>query len=325
VRDARPARDFRPLPLLGNPHVQTLLSQWLQGPPCDFATRPHPVRLPDGDHVVLHDSVPAGWRPGGRLAVLVHGLGGCHDSPHLRRMARLLLGQGVRAVRVDMRGAGHALALSRRGYHAGCSADLRAALAEVHSWSPASPLALVGISLGGNAVLKLAGEAAGQPVPGLACVATLGPPIAMDRCAALIAQPRNRLYELWFLGHLLRQARYRQRRFPDLPPLDFPRRMTLRLYDERYVAPRHGFASAADYYRQASAAPLVGRIPVPALMLTARDDPFIAVEPFESLQPPGHVEVHILPRGGHLGFLGRDGAGGIRWAEHRLVEWVLGR
>jgi predicted alpha/beta-fold hydrolase len=68
---------------------------------------------------------------------------------------------------------------------------------------------------------------------------------------------------------------------------------------------------------------LLHRIPIPTLMLTSRDDPFIAVEPFESLRLPAHVTVQIQKHGGHLGFLGWDGAGGVRWAERRLIEWIL--
>ena len=80
-----------------------------------------------------------------------------------------------------------------------------------------------------------------------------------------------------------------------------------------------------DYYQRASALPLVAKIAVPSFLLTARDDPFIAVEPFEELRDkvPAHVTIRVLSHGGHLGFLGWDGAGGIRWAERRLVDWIL--
>ena len=99
--------------------------------------------------------------------------------------------------------------------------------------------------------------------------------------------------------------------------------MTVRLFDELYTAPRAGFSDAADYYRRSSSAPFIGRITLPTLILTARDDPFIAVEPFEALTPPPRVTLRILPHGGHAGFLGRDGAGGIRWAERRVVNWLM--
>jgi predicted alpha/beta-fold hydrolase len=134
---------------------------------------------------------------------------------------------------------------------------------------------------------------------------------------------RNRQYEKFFLRGLLSEARQRHRCFPDLPPLRFPRRMTMRVFDDLYTAPTCGFADALDYYQRASALPLVPRINVPTLILTARDDPFIAVEPIASLPRTDYLTVQILSHGGHLGFLGWDGQGGVRWADHRIVDWVL--
>jgi predicted alpha/beta-fold hydrolase len=314
---------FRPFPLLGNPHVQTLVGHFLRGLYRSPPAQRHVVQLPDGDALVLHDTIPPNWRPGDRIAVLIHGLTGCHASPAVVRLARRLLARGVRAVRLDLRGAGKGLALARRGYHAGASDDLRAALAEVHRWDPQSPLLVAGLSLGGNIALKMAGETAKHPVAGLARVAAIGPPIDVGRSADLLSLPRNRLYEAAFIRGLAAAARLRQHYFPDLPPLRLPSRLSLRLFDELYTAPRCGFAGAADYYRRASSFGLVGCITVPTFILTARDDPFVAAEPFDALRPPPAVEMHILSRGGHLGFLGPDGAGGIRWAERRLAEWLL--
>jgi predicted alpha/beta-fold hydrolase len=281
------------------------------------------VVLPDGDRLVLHDSRPARWRPGGRMVLLVHGLGGSHRSGHMQRLAWHCQAQGLRAVRLDLRGAGRGACLARKTYHGGCSEDVRAAAAMVHSWSPASPLILVGVSLGGNIVLKLAGEAADRPVPGLERVAAVSPPVDLEGSAARLALRHNHVYEQFFVRNLLHQLRRQQRYFPELPRARFPRRLTMRLFDDLYTAPRGGFADALDYYRCAGALPLLARIAVPTLILTARDDPFVTVEPLEVLAAPSHVTVHVTEHGGHLGFLGWDGAGGVRWAERRVAEWVL--
>jgi predicted alpha/beta-fold hydrolase len=315
--------DFHPLPFLRNPHVQTVLGNYLTGPALRVPTRAHQVVLPDGDRLVLYDNVPAGWRPGGRIALLVHGLGGSHRSGYLQRLARRLLPHGRRVVRMDLRGTGGGLPLARRAYHGGCSADVRAAALEIRRWSPASPLVLVGYSLGGNVVLKLAGEVSDHPVPSLERVVAVAPPIDLERSVALLSQPRNRLYEHYFLRGLLHDARRRRWYFPGEPAVRFPRRMTIRLFDDLYTAPRWGFADALDYYRRCSALPLLSRITVPALLLTARDDPFVAVEPFEHVTTLPQLEVRILKHGGHLGFVGWDGAGGVRWAEQRVAEWVM--
>src|SRR5689334_10088364 len=105
----KPVLDFTPLPLLGNPHVQTVLALFLTGPSFDRPTHEHQVALPDGDRLVLHDSRPSGWRPGGRIAVVVHGLCGSHRSGHVTRQALMLLREGVRVVRIDLRTAGKGL------------------------------------------------------------------------------------------------------------------------------------------------------------------------------------------------------------------------
>src|SRR5262249_51864446 len=163
-------------------------------------------RLDDGDELVVHDSTPESWRPGNPIVVLVHGLGGCHDSGHLRRFAHLLAPRGVRSVRVDLRGTGEGLPLARKTYHAGCSSDLRAVMQTVHCWSPTSPVGFVGVSLGGNVVVKLAGEAGADPVPGLTRVVAMGPPVDMVRCSELMSRPRNRFYNRYFARCLIRQA-----------------------------------------------------------------------------------------------------------------------
>lgn len=316
--------DFRPLPLLGNPHVQTVLGAVLDGPPARLQSQPRQVALPDGDRLVVHDSVPPGWQPGDRVAVLLHGLGGSHQSGHVRRVALRLLRRGVRALRMDLRGCGAGAALARRTYNAACSDDVRAVAAAVARWAPGSPLGLAGFSLGGNIVLKLAGEAATDPVPNLERVVAVAPPIDLEGSSALLARPQNRLYDRHFVRSLIEQVRLQSSYFPDLPPVRFPRNTTVRVFDELFTAPRGGFASALDYYRRAAAGPLVPRIRVPTLLVTSRDDPFITIEAFETLVAPPHVVVQILPRGGHLGFLGWDGAGGIRWAERRVVDWLTG-
>jgi uncharacterized protein len=314
--------EFRPFPFLGNAHVQTLMGNLLQGAvPRLLATERH-VLLADGDQLALHDSVPPRWLPGGPMALLVHGMGGSHRSGYMQRLTALLLPRGVRVVRLDLRGAERGAPLARRTYNAGCSEDVRAAAAEMRRWSPTSPLALLGFSLGANIVLKLAGEAAALPVPGLVRVAAVAPPIDLEGCAAQLARPGNRLYDQYFVRSLIAQVQRQRRFFPDPRRLRFPRRMTVRLFDELYTAPRGGFADALDYYHRSAALPWLPRIRVPTLILTARDDPFIPVGPFEALPALPHLEVQIVARGGHLGFLGPDGAGGVRWAERRVADWA---
>jgi uncharacterized protein len=316
---------FRPLPWLRNPHVQTILAAYLPGSTGPEPDRHHVVWMPDGDGMVLHENHPPTWRPGDPMALVIHGLTGTHNSGQVRRLTRYLMNRGVRAVRVDLRGTGMGFRFARRVYHGGRSDDIRAALLMMHGWCPKSPIHVIGVSLGGNLALKLAGEANDHPVPNLGRVVALAPPIDLGRCATMLTNPSNRIYEQNFMRTLVLEAQRRDRYFGEKQPIRFPRRMTMRLFDDLYTAPRCGFTDALDYYRQASAAPVVPNIRVPTLILTARDDPFIAVAPFEQLRVPRNIRLHILSHGGHVGFLGWDGQGGFRWAERRMVDWVLER
>jgi predicted alpha/beta-fold hydrolase len=203
--------EFHPLPFLTNPHLQTVVGAYWPGYSFSAPVREHRVLLPDGDQLVLHDSRPARWRRGERIVLLIHGLGGSHHSPGIRSLAGRFYGRGLRLVRIDLRGAGHGESLARRGYHAGCSDDVRAALHEICGWSPTSSIVLVGYSLGGNVVLKLAGEARQYPVASVERVAAVSPPIDMVRCSELLSQPRNMLYEKHYVSCLVKQLRRQER------------------------------------------------------------------------------------------------------------------
>lgn len=319
------ATTFRPFPLLGNPHLQTVLSHLFAARGLRLPARMTSVPLPDGDRVAVHESRPTLWRPADGTVLLIHGLGGSHRSAYLGRMAQQFHDHGLRAVRLDLRGVGAGERLARRTYHGGSSEDVRTVIEHLQGDGPPSPLVVVGMSLGGNIALKLAGEAAERPLPGLCAVAALAPPIDLVGCAALIALKRNRIYERYYVGNLIKQVRQHRRHFPDMPAVPFRSGMTLRQFDDMYTAPTWGFADGMDYYRQASALPLVDRIAVPTFILVARDDPFIVTRPFEELGSTPLREIHVVSHGGHMGFLGWDGAGGIRWAERAIARWVMGR
>jgi predicted alpha/beta-fold hydrolase len=308
---------------LGNPHLQTVLGTLLPGRMAPLQSLARIVPLPDADNLLVYDSMPRTWSTGHWVVVQVHGLGGCHESGSMRRLAAALYAHGFRVIRVNLRGAGPSLTLSRRLYYGGCSEDVRAVAAQVDQGTPGSPIVLVGLSLGGNIVLKLAGEAASLPLQGLAGVAAVSAPIDMVRCCGMLSEPHNRFYDRYYVARLVAQVRRHQRLFLDEPKVSFPRRATLRQFDDLHTAPRWGFRDALDYYRRSSALPWVPRIKVPAYLLTARDDPFIATQPFEGLPANPLHDIHIVDYGGHLGFLGDDGAGGVRWAERRVVDWVV--
>jgi hypothetical protein len=314
---------FRPLPLLTNPHAQTIAAMfWPRGRE-QWPSAHRLIDLPDGDRLAVVMSTPKSWTTASRTVVLVHGLCGCYRSPYMSRMAGRLFAHGLRAVRINLRGCGSGVGLARHPYHSGRSEDIRRVLEWLALEWPDSPVTLVGYSLGGNIVLKLAGEDASRPSGRLDSVAAVSAPIDLIACSRLIEQRQNRIYESHFVRLLISDVQERQRFFPDLPALDLPSRISLRGFDNSYTAPRSGFRDADEYYHHASSAPLIPLITIPSLLLSARDDPFISPVPYQVLAPLPHVELNLTEHGGHLGFLGFTGVtGDFRWMDHCLLDWI---
>jgi uncharacterized protein len=309
--------DFRPMLGLRNAHVQTVLGALLRGSAFPHQTVRRLVAFPDGDRLVLHDTMPRTWAATHSIALILHGIGGSHRSGPVVRLARLLYRRGVRVIRLDLRGAGAGLPLARKTYHAGCSADVRWALNAIHRLEPKAPIWLSGISLGANVALKLIGEN-GVPA-GVTRVAVIAPPVDLAACLERISHKSNRFYDRYFVSGLLAEARRRERLFPELRLPPMPRTMTLRLFDELLTAPRGGFRDAADYYAQSSSAQFVPHIRVPTLILAARDDPFVDPAPIESLRGSAMVETRLTDHGGHVGYLG---GAGLYWGERVVADWL---
>lgn len=316
---------FYPHPLLRGGHFQTIAAAYLPGPRCVYKARQRLVTLADGDRLVLHDDCPAGWQPGDRVALLIHGLSGCHQSPYMTRLAARLEEAGVRTFRMDLRGCGAGLALARLPYHSGRSEDAAAALEAIAEVCPSSPAALVGFSMGGNITLKLLGELRDRPCGQLDRAVAICPPIDLAPAVEQLHRPRNRLYERHFIRRLVRAVRERERAIPDLPVTDFGRLpRSIWEFDDVFTAPVCGFGNAANYYRQAGAIRVAEGIRLPALVIAAEDDPLVPVAPLDRLRALPSVELRITPHGGHVAYIGwREG--GRRWLDEQIIRWILSR
>jgi uncharacterized protein len=320
-----PIPPFRPSALLASAHAQTLAGVYLPGGRYDYRAQQHCVPLADGDQLVLHDDTPPGWQAGDRVALLIHGLSGCHTSGYMQRIAHKLSARGVRTFRMDLRGCGAGEGLARLPYHSGRSEDAVAALLAMARLAPDSPATLVGFSLGGNIALKLAGELGLEPCGHLDSVMSVCPPADLAACSRQIQLRRNRPYDRYFVKRLLKQLDARRRATPDAHDATFPRPpRTLWEFDNGFTAVVCGFGTADDYYARASSLPLASQIQLPTLILASRDDPMIPPAPLENASLPAAVRLHMTDRGGHLGFVGRRGVDpDRRWMDWRVVEWVL--
>lgn len=325
LRDGRD--DFVPHPWLGGPHHQTLLGACLGGGWIRLPSDTILVRLPDGDCLALLDSRPPAWTPHGPVVVIGHGLTGSHRSTQVVRLARRLYASGYRIFRVDLRGNGAARGHARGIYHVGHSDDFRAAVEEVHARCDGSRIAVIGVSMSGNIALKMAAEAAGGGIPGLATVIALCPPIDPAGSSRRLMEPENRLYERYFVGRLMGQARERLRQYPEFGPVVFRRHMHLWEFDDLYTAPQAGFASVEDYYTRASSAARIRSISIPTLILASRDDPLVDARAFEELWaslPGGHpVRLVLTRKGGHLGYIARGRSHIYRhWMDELISDWL---
>ncbi|MCG8584906.1 MAG: alpha/beta fold hydrolase [Pirellulales bacterium] len=320
-----PIPPFRPHGLFRGGHVQTLAAAYLTGRTPEKDTRRHRVRLADDDVIVLHDDCPEDWQPPGRIAILMHGLAGCHQSRYMTRIAAKLSARGVRVFRMDHRGCGAGRGLARLPYHAGATNDLRSVIDFVTQLAPQASLSLVGFSLSGNIVLGLLGQE-GQPLSGIRSAIAVCPPVDLHAaCEAMDRRFPHRWYGRHFVQLLMRQVREKQRLRADAPRVYFremPKR--LRDFDDQYTAPLSGFADVDDYYTRASSQPLLANNSIPTLLLASRDDPMVPIHSIEDASLSESTKLVIADRGGHLGFLAkRNGEPDRHWMDWRVVDWIV--
>lgn len=319
-----PFPTFRPHPLVRGGHLQTILGAYLPWQSVKYQAVQHRVCLPDGDQIVLHEDAPQSPLPGNPIALLLHGLGGCHESSYMVRCASKLSARGYRVYRMDLRGYGAGFALARHPLHAGRSEDARAAFEFIREQHPGAPVHIVGYSIGANIVLKMAGELGPLAPAELASVMAVSPPIDMIACSQNIQLGRNRLYDRRFVKNLLALVHRRQQQVPGaLTRALTPRPNRLVDFDDRFTAPLSGFTDVHDYYHRASSGPLLKQITVPTLIVAAASDPIIPLAPYERASYSPTTELLIAPCGGHLGFVGRRGPDpDRRWLDWRVLDWI---
>lgn len=315
---------FDPFPFITDPHKQTIINSF-----CNFIFEPPSeqrfVSLPDGDKISLEITTPRNWKPTDRTVVLIHGLCGSHRSPNLVRMAKRLEPLGVKTVRYNMRNCGSGRGFSKNIYHSGRSEDIFESIKVIKKENSESPIVLIGFSLGGNLVLKLAGELGSIGKEFLCGVVAISPPVDLYSSVQMLGDPVNNMYERYFYKLLRADVYYRHKKFKDLPPINLPRNLKLYEFDQLYTAPTCGFRSAEDYYNKCSSAHVVPDITIPTKILLAEDDPIIASNSLDRFEIPHSVDLFKTKKGGHMGYLGTPGTEkGFYWLDSLLVEWVLG-
>jgi len=258
--------------------------------------------------------------------VALHGLEGSSDAHYMRGIADKAFRRGFNVVRLNQRNCGSTEHLSTGLYHSGLTSDVEAVLEQLAVVDRLPSLVVSGYSLGGNLALRLAGGYGETPPLWLHAVCAVSPTLELGACMDLLERPANRLYEWNFMQSLQRRMRKKARLFPGRYDVrGIWRLWRVRAFDDRFTAPHHGFAGAADYYYRAASMRVVDRIRVPALVITAEDDPFIALPPFRDPAVTGNsaITLAITRYGGHCGFIeaARNGYDGY-WAEREIVDFA---
>jgi len=318
---------FEPRPALRGGHRMTLYS-W--GNPRYFPRLPNPARRFFDVSARTRVVADCHWQPSRwhrPTLVALHGLNGSSDAHYMRGIAAKAFARGMNVVRLNQRNCGNTEHLAEGLFHSGLTADAAHVVHELTHVDGLPAVAVAGYSLGGNLALKLAGEYGGHAPKALIAVAAVSPIIEISECTRALERPENWLYQWNFVRDLKRRIRRKdQHRRGTFDIARLPAVRTVREFDEAFTAPYFGFRSAEDYYHRASAMRVIDRIAVPALIITAEDDPFVPSQPFRDprIAANTHIDLRISSHGGHCGFVGPRASGEDDgyWAENQIVEFV---
>jgi hypothetical protein len=297
-------------------HYQTVLGHMLPQPTLRSKGRRAEIALPDGDRLV--GFVQAGLST--TVVYLFHGLAGSTDSSYMHRTSLLMQKLGHNVIMVNHRGCGEGAGLAHGPYHSGRGEDLGAAIAFGRRHYPRHRHLAIGFSLSGNALLCLVSGMRGTDQPDAAIA--VNAPVDLARCAVLLGQGFNRVYDLRFylqcrrdvisgLGH-------------NLIEYPLPRVSTLYQFDRLFTAPAGGFKDREDYYRTCSTYQNLSAIQTPTILLTAGDDPFVPSDSYRGARLSKNVRLHLEEHGGHMGYITKHKTllGTRRWLDYALQAAV---
>ena len=325
-------REFQPHKTFRNAHLMTIAAAFWRRE--YLALTPSEARLFDVEPGAKVRG-ECHWQENRRACptlVLLHGLEGSTESGYMLGTAEKACIAGFNVVRLNQRNCGGTESLTETLYHSGMSSDIRAVVMELIEQEGLPEIFAAGFSMGGNLVLKMAGElgdAAPAAVRGFVAIA---PAFELAACANALAERRNVVYQTHFVRRLKKRMQRKAELFPHHYGTDqvgeaMRRVRSVRDFDETITARFCGFTGADDYYERSSARQFVGAIRKPTLILTAQDDPFVPFETFEheALTKNSFITLVAPRHGGHCAFIS-DRPGPERfWAEARIVEFCAER
>ena len=263
--------------------------------------------------------------PSGRRVVIIsHGLEGNAGRKYIKGMARAFNEAGCDVIAWNQPGCGGEPARTPRIYHMGETRDLRRVIDYARVLGYTS-IGLVGFSMGGNQILRFAGEAGADIDRAVRGLAVFSVPCDLPGAVRVLNRRVNRVYMFYFMRSLHPKIREMHRRFPHLFDINgLSGIFTFSEFDDRFTAPLNGVASAADYYARASSLPVLTRLPVPTLLVNAADDPFLSEScyPYAAAAQNPNLFLKVPDSGGHVGFVAFN-AQNRYWSEQIARDFLL--
>ncbi|MGD9007739.1 MAG: alpha/beta hydrolase [Desulfobacteraceae bacterium] len=310
---------YQPPIYLRNGHLQTIypsLFRRVNAVPCQRER----IDTHDGDFLDLDWS-----RVGGRdLGIISHGLEGNSQRHYVIGMARMLNRNGWDALAWNYRSCSGQINRRLRFYHNGAIDDLHAVVQHAQKSRAYRSVVLIGFSLGGNLTLVYLGDRGADISHGIAGAVVFSVPCDLAASAHELARIKCRLYMRLFLSSLHQKIQAKMQIMPGrIDDNDFHRIKNFKDYDDRYTAPLHGFKSAEDYWEKCSSLAFIPRVRVPALIVNALDDPFLAGDcyPRRAAAESNHVFLETPVSGGHVGFI-QFNHENVYWSETRVLYFI---
>ncbi len=305
---------------LRNGHFSTIYPSLFRKLHLPFSAR---ERIDTDDHDVLCLDWYRVEQPHSRrkLVIISHGLEGHSERPYVLGMCRRMNALGYDALAWNFRSCGPVMNRQKRFYHSGATEDLSRVIA--HAEESYKDIALVGFSMGGNLSLLHAGREHESLNAKVRAVIGVSVPCDLEGCAHELAKPQNKLYMARFLKELRSKMRIKSDQYPDIPTSELDNITNFKEFDDLYTAPLHGFKDAKDYWTRSSCLGYLSDIHIPALIINAKDDPFLSESayPYDLIEPLTNVYLETPEHGGHVGFVSFH-ADGSYWIEHRVAEFL---
>ncbi|HKO87427.1 MAG TPA: alpha/beta fold hydrolase [Burkholderiales bacterium] len=299
-------------------HAQTIYASLFSRVP-RVAVRREQWDTPDGDFIEVDCLDGVTDAP---LLVMFHGLEGSGQSHYARAMLHAAKEAGWRMLLPHFRGCGGTPNKLPRAYHSGDSAEADWILRRAHGLTGAADFYAIGVSLGGNVLLKWLGEEGPLARDIVSAAAAVSAPVDLHAAGTALEKGFSKLYTRMFLASLIDKSLAMLNRYPGLFDREKLRRASsLRDFDNVVTAPLHGFIDAADYWTRSSSKPFLDRIAVPTLVINALNDPFLPAAALPRVdEVSSAVTLEYPAAGGHVGFVSPPFPGRLTWLPARIIE-----